>query len=531
MSYFQDFPNTNFYNQDLGWLIKKYKELNGDVQTLQQIYDMFKDQIEDVTIEELQKWLDDGTLTDLVNNLIAESAPNVWVYPERMTGDTDQEKLNNAMAILNSNGGTLCLSGNYNGNIEITHGRITVLGGGILNGKITVNYFTDDLTGMFCSIKDITINNQGNTAIEILKSHCLKIINVSISNGTKYGILSNNNIQFNQFNRRPIIDGCHIESDYGIYINNAISGSAKYGVSDIIINACSMRNRISNIDITNGDGASIVNNFLFLSYKNDIKKSNIIFNNTPNITIIGNTLFESGENGILLNKSRFSNVSNNNIIWCGQRVQSSGIKIVGDYEQTGLFFGSINGNNIVQPTGSGIEHNGDSQYISYGINSISGVGNRDHYYGSVPLDSNIYGIKDNKQCVAIGNANLGDFENKWDNPMQIYNCVNFKYIEKIISRAWLETITSSNMNKPFPVSPYDYITYINLGTDFGGKHFKVSNFSNLKEGQLMVIASYNPNTNYFDSSSNFYVNKNTIALGEVKVFVNINGTIRELTNG
>ena len=69
MSYFQDFPNTNFYNQDLGWLIKKYKELNGDVKILQQIYDMIKDQIKDITIEQLQAWLEDGTLENIIASI------------------------------------------------------------------------------------------------------------------------------------------------------------------------------------------------------------------------------------------------------------------------------------------------------------------------------------------------------------------------------------------------------------------------------------------------------------------------------
>lgn len=77
MSYFQDFPNTNFYNQDLGWLIKKYKELNGDIKILQQIYDKFKEQIKDITIEQLQEWLDDGTLTDIIEQTYNQFLPYV----------------------------------------------------------------------------------------------------------------------------------------------------------------------------------------------------------------------------------------------------------------------------------------------------------------------------------------------------------------------------------------------------------------------------------------------------------------------
>ena len=69
MSYFQSFPNTNFYNQDLGWLIRKYKELDGNVKILQQIYDMIKEQIKDITIEQLQEWLDDGTLANIIIEL------------------------------------------------------------------------------------------------------------------------------------------------------------------------------------------------------------------------------------------------------------------------------------------------------------------------------------------------------------------------------------------------------------------------------------------------------------------------------
>lgn len=63
MSYlYYDFPNTCNYNSDLGFLIKEYKRLNGSYDQLVKIYEYIKENIKEITLKQLQEWLDSGLL-------------------------------------------------------------------------------------------------------------------------------------------------------------------------------------------------------------------------------------------------------------------------------------------------------------------------------------------------------------------------------------------------------------------------------------------------------------------------------------
>ena len=79
MGYY-NFPHTRNYVSDLGFLIKKYYELGKDYDTLVAIYEKIKKYIasiddkiieytEKFTLEQLQKWLDDGTLENLISQI------------------------------------------------------------------------------------------------------------------------------------------------------------------------------------------------------------------------------------------------------------------------------------------------------------------------------------------------------------------------------------------------------------------------------------------------------------------------------
>lgn len=83
MGYY-DFPHTRTYDSDLGFLIKRYKELNKDYDTLVKIYEMVQNDIENITIEQLQKWLDDGT----IENILLKSSKVI------ITVDTTVDMLN-----------------------------------------------------------------------------------------------------------------------------------------------------------------------------------------------------------------------------------------------------------------------------------------------------------------------------------------------------------------------------------------------------------------------------------------------------
>lgn len=63
MSYlYYDFPNTCNYNADLGFLIKEYKRLNGSYEQLVKIYEYIKENIKEITLEQLKEWLESGLL-------------------------------------------------------------------------------------------------------------------------------------------------------------------------------------------------------------------------------------------------------------------------------------------------------------------------------------------------------------------------------------------------------------------------------------------------------------------------------------
>lgn len=72
MGYFNEFPHTRGYDGDLGYLIKVYKELYEKYLSNNEYLQKIFDEIETVTVDKLEEWLADGTLTQLVEEAIAE---------------------------------------------------------------------------------------------------------------------------------------------------------------------------------------------------------------------------------------------------------------------------------------------------------------------------------------------------------------------------------------------------------------------------------------------------------------------------
>lgn len=70
MAYFNEAPHTRNYDDDLRELIVRYKTLGKEYKDLLNIYNHIKDQIGDITIEQLQEWLDDGTLENIINKAL-----------------------------------------------------------------------------------------------------------------------------------------------------------------------------------------------------------------------------------------------------------------------------------------------------------------------------------------------------------------------------------------------------------------------------------------------------------------------------
>lgn len=96
-----DYPHTGNYDQDLGFLIRKYKELDKKYDILLEIYDLVKKEIKDITIEQLQKWLDDGVFDELINKLIfTDTLPsNLHKDTTYMIGETINTNLSKSESI------------------------------------------------------------------------------------------------------------------------------------------------------------------------------------------------------------------------------------------------------------------------------------------------------------------------------------------------------------------------------------------------------------------------------------------------
>lgn len=70
MAFYSEYPHTRNYDDDLRELIARYKDLGKQYDDLIKIYDVIKDDVNSITLEQLQTWLEDGTLEDLINQSI-----------------------------------------------------------------------------------------------------------------------------------------------------------------------------------------------------------------------------------------------------------------------------------------------------------------------------------------------------------------------------------------------------------------------------------------------------------------------------
>lgn len=69
MGYFNEFPHTRIYDGDLGWLIKMYKELLAKYTSNNEYLSEILDNLEGFTQEQLNKWLEDGTIGNIIEAL------------------------------------------------------------------------------------------------------------------------------------------------------------------------------------------------------------------------------------------------------------------------------------------------------------------------------------------------------------------------------------------------------------------------------------------------------------------------------
>ena len=224
MSYFQSFPNTNFYNQDLGWLIKKYKELNGDVKILQQIYDLIKEQIKDVTIEQLQQWLDDGTLADIINesafnelntkvdknkadiDTLKGVALSIDFFPKQTSDISDSERIQRGIDFLHAlGGGTLNFP---DGTYEI-HTTLLLYDNIALHGMSCASTIFH-VQGNFSFIKsyDVTSRHDNMEISNMRINRDGTDVDTALIDADHFAYSRLENLNCYQFNSQQMIDGC-----------------------------------------------------------------------------------------------------------------------------------------------------------------------------------------------------------------------------------------------------------------------------------------------------------------------------------
>lgn len=258
MSYFQNFPNTNFYNQDLGWLIKKYKELNGDVKILQQIYDMIKEQIKNITIEQLQEWLDDGTLENLISNNVMMTKVNKYL--------TNTEMINDTTLVEN----IMC---------------------------ITSGFYT---------------NNDGGGSMFIIKKTKPDTFNLELNNGLFAEMIIKNITNPRQFGAKG-----NNETDDTNAINNCLKNS-----KNVVFSKGSYRINVSVGLLPENDSFIDLQNANLVALPSDLDYSYVIFiNNKRNITIKNGHIFgerdihltTNGESGHCVNIRDSQNITIDNV--------------------------------------------------------------------------------------------------------------------------------------------------------------------------------------------------------------------------
>ena len=266
MAYINEFPHTRNYDQDLGQLICMYKKLTGDYDTLVQIYEIVKKDINDITIEQLQKWLDDGTLANMIANMLNlyrfyDTTQNLLADSSIQAG---QFYSTSGYSSINDGYGALWyVSDSQSDNmVQLKAGNLYL--NLILNGKFNSKQIGDTITDLdylfpriIKSNMDITINNLSlSVTYDTTEYSKLEKINIdftgsSITAKTPYSMTTAQLLGFNTCNNITIIGGywdARSSENTAINVNRAQC----HGLD--IRNSDNIKILYANIVNCNGDG-------------------------------------------------------------------------------------------------------------------------------------------------------------------------------------------------------------------------------------------------------------------------------------
>lgn len=353
----------------------------------------------------------------------------------RESGDDDYTNAWNRCLELVRGGkaNTIYVDTNVNGDFRLKNiQNVTITGNGCFMSPIHI----DDALATLANQSNITISNvrfnvADNHAIIITRGANVKIDSCSMSVGDDYAcVYGNATPTTNQQIAQCIITNNHFSGGIGVEIapqntDPSTMSQLVYLGADLHINNNVFLNTKRNIHLGLCDGGIIQGNTLFLSRGGSDKLENILLDVMSYSIVDGNQCFEAGTNGIHVTYNNSAVITNNNIIWCGQYVQSSGIlleKGAALLPSHAICYNVVSNNSIVQPTKHGIECSGKnvSQYVG---NSIHQPGSSAHWKGMGALPSiRAYGLYDEtgEYISAVGNMS--------DNSYNMYTPKNTKGI-------------------------------------------------------------------------------------------------------
>lgn len=329
-----DYPHTGNYDQDLGFLIDKYFKLGKDYNTLVKIYEKIKEYIASIdkkmleytknfTIEHLQKWLDDGTINNIILTL-----GKIVTFVDTTNELKTKENLVKDQLILTSGfynkndkaGGLFIVSDSPNGfniknndlfinlidspneiNLEKTGVKENEDISNILND--IVNYYTKIIIPKGTFLINSTININSDTILVGNESV------LQTTNSIGYLIKSNSNTfccENINFLGNAIIE-CNDEN--GLVCIECLNSSK------INIENCNFSKFNKNIEITNSNNVLINKCYIEKSYEtlNKINGYGVLFEGVNNGQIINCNMTDIERHCIYINECNNIQVNNNNL--------------------------------------------------------------------------------------------------------------------------------------------------------------------------------------------------------------------------
>lgn len=328
------YPHTGNYDQDLGFLIDKYFKLGQDYNTLVKIYEKIKEYIASIdkkmleytkefTIEQLKKWLDDGT----INNIILTLGKIVTFVDTTNELKTKENLVKNQLILTSgfynkndNSGGLFIVSDSPKGfNIKNKDLFINLINSpdeiylektgvkenedisNILND--IVNYYTKIIIPKGTFLINSTININSDTILVGNESV------LQTTNTIGYLIKNNSNTFFCE--NINFLGNAIIESDD----NNGLVCIECLNSSKITIENCNFSKFNKNIEITNSNNVLINNCYIEKSYEtlNKINGYGVLFEGVTNGKIINCDMNNIERHCIYINECKNIQVKNNNL--------------------------------------------------------------------------------------------------------------------------------------------------------------------------------------------------------------------------